>query len=67
MDGFRKWILHGPKEAAFPKEACSLGDAVTSLVADARIRQLFSARGYSETVDDIDSMSSRSMSPDLGE
>ena len=67
MDGFRKWELHGPKEAAFPSEACSLGDAAISLVADKRIRQFFSIRGYSETVDDIDSMACGSMSQDLGE
>ena len=47
--------------------ACSHGEAVISLVADERIRQLFNTRGYSENVDDIDSMSSGSMSPDLGD
>ena len=33
MDGFRKWGLNGPKEAAFPSDVCYLGDAVISLVA----------------------------------
>ena len=67
MDGFQKWELHATEEGAFQSGVCSLGDAVVSLVADERIRQLFSTRGYSENVDDIDSMSSGSMSPDLGD
>ena len=37
-----------------------------SLVADERIRQIFITWGYSVR-DDIDSMSSGSMSPDLGD
>ena len=64
MEGFRKWWLHGPKEAAFPSEACSLSEAVMSLVADERIRQLFTTRCHSER-DGIDSMSSGSMSPEV--
>ena len=67
MEGFRKWELHGPKEAGFPSEACFHGEAVISLVADERIRQLFNTRGHAEKVNDIDSMSSGSMSPDLGD
>ena len=63
MDGFRKWGLHAPKEAAIPSEACSLGEAVMSLIADERIRQLFITMGFSNR-DDIDSMSSGSMSHD---
>ena len=66
MDGFRKWELHAPKEASIPSEACSFGDAAVSLIADERIRQLSIVRGYSDR-DDIDSMSSGSMSPDLGD
>ena len=46
-----------PKEAVIPSEACSLGEAVVSLIVDERIRQLFITRGYSDR-DDIDSMSS---------
>ena len=46
---FRRWGLHGPKEAASSSgarttETSSLGDAVISLIADARIRQLSSTR-----------------------
>ena len=44
-----------------PKEA-----AITTLIADERTRQIFIARGYSDR-DDIDSMSSGSMSPDLSD
>ena len=57
-DGFQKWELHGRNEAAFQSEACSLGDAVISLVADEKIRQLLNTREYSENAGDIDSMSS---------
>ena len=39
LDGFRKWVLHAPKEGAIPSEACSLGEAATTLFADARTRQ----------------------------
>ena len=66
MESFRKWGLHAPKEAAIPSEECFLGEAVMSLVADETIRQLFIARCHSER-DDIDSMSSGSMPPDLGD
>ena len=51
------------KEAAIHSEACSLGEAATTLIADERTRQIFIARCYSDR-DDIDSMSSGSMSPD---
>ena len=67
MEGFRKWVRHGPKVAAVPSEACSTGEAVLSSVAQDRIWQLFNTRGYSRNVDDIDSMSSGSMSPALGD
>ena len=49
-----------------PREACSLGEVVMSLIAAERTRQLFIARSYSDR-DDIDSMSSVSMSPDQGD
>ena len=55
-----------PKESAVPSEACSLGEVVMSLIAEERKRQLFTARGYSDR-DDIVSVSSGSMSPDLGD
>ena len=61
LDGFRKSGLHAPKEAADPSEACSLGEAATTLIADERIRQKFIARCYSDR-DENDSMSSGSMS-----
>ena len=61
-----KWELHGPEEAAIPCEVTSLGEAATTLMDDARIRETFGDRGYSER-DDIDSMSSGSMSPDLSD
>ena len=60
---FPKMEASRPKEAAIPSEACSLGEAVMSLIADESIKQLFITRGYSDR-DDIDSMSSGSMSPD---
>ena len=66
LDGFRKWWLHAPKESAIPSEACSLGAAAVSLITDVRIRQLFIIWGCSDR-DNIDSMSSGSMSPDLGD
>ena len=48
----------------------SLGDAVMSLtgyqIADEKIRLACSRRVYPETVDDIDTVTSGSMSPDLG-
>ena len=40
-----EWLLHAPKEAAIPSEACSLGEAVMSLIADERTRQLFHYKG----------------------
>ena len=58
--------FHGLTEEVFASEACSLGEAVMSLVADESIRQLFIARGHSDR-DGTDPMSSGSMSPDLGE
>ena len=61
-----EWLLHAPKEAAIPSEACSLGEAVMSLIADERTRQLFTTRGYCDR-HHIDSMSTGSMSPDLGD
>ena len=67
MRGFPNMGLHGPKVAASPGEACSLGEAVFSLVSEERIRQRFSPRGHSENTDGIDSMSSGSMSPDRGD
>ena len=66
MEGFRKWRLQGPRVEASPGEPCSLGEAVMSLVAEGRIRQLFVTMGHSER-DGIDSMSSGGMSLDLGE
>ena len=44
----------------------SLGDAATNLINDVRVREIFINRGYCEC-DDLDSMSSGSMSPDLGD
>ena len=67
MESFRKWKLHGPERTTSPAEGRSLGEAVFSLVAEERIRQLFTTSGHSEHVDGIHSMSSGSMSPDLGE
>ena len=64
LDSFRKCELHAPKKTTIPTEACSLGEATTTLIADERIGQIFIARGYSDH-DDIDSMSSGNMSPDL--
>ena len=61
MEGFRKWELHDPKVAASLGEACSLGEAVLSLVAEERIRHLFITRRHSERGDGIDSMSNGSM------
>ena len=66
MEGLRNWGLQGPRVEASPGESCSLGEAGKSLVAEERIRQLFSAWGHSQR-DGIDSMSCGSMSPDLGE
>ena len=66
MDGIRKWELHALKEAAIPSEACSRSEAVMTLIADERTRQQVTTRGYSDC-HDIDSMSSGSMSPDLGD
>ena len=61
---FRQWGLHAPEEAAIQSEACSLGEAAMTLIADARIRELFFTRSYSDC-DDVDSMSSGRVSPDL--
>ena len=30
MEGFRKWVLHGPRVPAPPGDSCSLGEAVWS-------------------------------------
>ena len=46
MDGFRNWGLHAPKEASIPSEACSLGEAAMTLIADERIRQLLITRRF---------------------
>ena len=46
-----------PRKAAIPCKVTSLGEAATTLMDDARIREMFNARCYSER-DDIDSMSS---------
>ena len=45
MEGFRKWRLHGPKVAASPSEACSLGEAVLSLVAAKKDPTTFHYKG----------------------
>ena len=58
--------LHAPEAAAVPCEVTSLGDAATSLMKDARIREMFSGRGPYEC-DDVDSMPSDRMSSDLGD
>ena len=44
----------------------SPGEAATNLMNDARIRDIFINRGYCEC-DNLNSMSSGSMSPDLGD
>ena len=56
----------GLRVEASPGGSCSLGEAVMSLVAEGRIRQVFIAKGHSER-DGVDSVSSCSMSPDLGD
>ena len=65
-------MLHAPEEAASSSgdrttETPFLGDASISLVADEKIRLACSTREYTETVDDIDLLSSGSISPDLGD
>ena len=62
----RQWVLHVPEAAAVPCEVTSLGDAATNLRNDARIREIFMDKGYSEC-DGVDSMSSGSMSSGLGD
>ena len=66
LDSFRQWGLHAPEAAAVPCEVSSLGEAAANLMNDARLREIFISRGYCEC-DDLDSMSSGSMSPDLGD
>ena len=66
MESLHKWGLQGSRVEASPSESGSFGEAVMSLVAEERIRQLFITWGHSER-EGIDSMSSGSMSPDLGE
>ena len=66
MESFRKCGLHGSRVEVSPSESCTIGEAVLSLVAEERIRQLFTAWGHSGR-EGIDSMSGGSMSPDLGE
>ena len=51
VETFRQWGLHAPEAAAVPCEATSLGDAATNLVKDARIRDIFSCKGYFECDD----------------
>ena len=65
-DSFKQWGLLAPEEAAIPCEVTSLNKAATTLMDDARIREIFIDRGYSGR-DDIDSMSSGSTSPDLSD
>ena len=72
MEGFRKWRLHGPKEAASSSGertmvTPSIGDAVTSLIADEKNASCLQCNWYTETVDNIDSMLSGSTSPDVGD
>ena len=38
IEGLRTWELQGPRVEVSPGEACSLGEAVTSLVAEEKIR-----------------------------
>ena len=52
--------------AAVPCEVISLGEAATNLMNDVRIREIFINRGYCEC-DGVDSMSSCSLSSDLGD
>ena len=66
MESFRKCGLHGSRVEVSQSESCSIGEAVLSLFAEERIRQLFTAWGHSGR-EGIDSMSGGSMSPDLGE
>ena len=76
MEGFRKWELHDPKDVATPSgektlEPPSFENAVMSLtgfqIADGKVQQGCSTGRYHQTVDDSDSVSSGSMSPDLGD
>ena len=60
MESFRKWGLQDSRVEAFQSESCSFGEAVMSLVAEERSRQLFVTRCHSER-QGIDSMSSGSM------
>ena len=59
VEGNKVWGLHAPEAVALPREVTSLGDAATNLMKDARIREIFSGKGYYEC-DDIDSMPSAS-------
>ena len=56
--------------APWPSRSC-IGDAVMSLIGnqknDEKTRQVCSARVHVESVDDIDTVSTSGMSPDLGE
>ena len=61
LESSPKWGLQFSRVEASPSESCSIGEAVMSLVAEERIRQLFVSRGHSER-EGIDSMSSGSMS-----
>ena len=56
----------GSKMLTSPIKFCSYDGKVMPLVAEGRVHQLFSDQGCSER-DGIDTMSSGSMSPDLGE
>ena len=77
MDSFRKSGLHFPEEKAPSSNTqkgvnmASLGDTVMALtgyqVADSQSYQACSTRGYPEFNDDGNSVSSGSMSLDLGE
>ena len=61
MGSFRSWELQGSRVEASPSESCSLVNAVMSLVAEERIRQLFITRGHSER-EGMTQMSSGSVS-----
>ena len=66
LETFRQWGLHAPEAAAVPHEVSFLGEAATNLMNDVSISEMFINRGYC-LCDDLDSMTSGSMSPDLGD
>ena len=65
MESFRQWERHAPQAVAVTCNVSSLGEAATNLMNGVRIRDIIINRGYCQC-DDLASMSSGSMSPDLG-